>query len=367
MKFNPVTKSIFSALFTKMADLEHRLPKDERERIYYLRDLCRSWNLRHAEIDTEKYFIPELAPTSDNLDATDFDIEEYIKLNGVLLWTIWFSENNYDGVLQIEALENIVREYRRNPLVNDYIAAGEDITNCLQMLLRNYIENPDCPNALLLTTLDEYDKALGSGEELAFGDDSLNYLAMRGELDSLLQLTSTLLALAPGDYSDCYACIINRLIRWHILTDEYEGASILIDMVFADKLTCDLIPKATRIQKILVDEMLMPGSGNPKAAEKTGLKNLAPRDEMVYEACFLLRYSMLVENRSLGEKVLERFAGIVERISTPEKIYYCLAAYEFSGDHAYRDSGLALAKRYDARNGRSFYEPLFSHRKADNS
>ncbi len=366
MKFNPLTKSIFKTLFIKMTRLEHRLPAGEKERIYYLRDLCRTWNRENAEISEDSYFVSGTEPEVWLDEAADFGIEEYIKLNYVLLTIIWFSNNSYDSVLQIEALENIVREYRKTPAVEEYIGSGDDIINCLQMLARNYVENPDCPDELIRETLREYDEKLGPDERLAFADEHLNYLAMRGEFGDLSQLSAALISLPKGNYSDCYACIINRLVRWHMLTGDFQEASVLIDKIFADRLTCDLIPHTTKVQKVVVGERLGQKTGGTKSAEKTALKNLAPRDAMIYEASFLLTYAVHTGNTVLAQAVLSRFEPIIRLVSSPEKVYYCLAAYRASGERVYYDTGLALAKRFDARNGTPFYESMFNESKCLN-
>jgi hypothetical protein len=287
-------------------------------------------------------------------------VEEYIKLNGVLLAIIWFSDNSYDNVLQIEALENVVREYRKDPSVGEYIVF-DDFVNYLQMLVRNYVEHPDCPNDIILKAFEEYDTLLDNGERLAYMDEFLNYRAMRGELGDISETASTILSLPKGEYSDCYACILNRLVRWHLLVDDFQGASMIADKIVAGKLTCDLIPHSTKVQKILIDNVLEhPRRGNTKSAEKTALKNLKPRDAMVFEAYFLLLYARGVNNIDLALTVLERFKDVVELISSPAKVYYCLAAYKVSGERSWYDTGLALAQRFDARNGVPFYAPMFA-------
>ncbi len=359
MKINPITKRIFKSLALKMIGLENHLPKDEKESVAYIASLCRSWNHKNAVIDPEKYFVTQSMYSDKDQQDVDFGLEEFIKLNDALLFTIWLSENTYDNILQIEALENIVREYHKNSEVNDYMESGEDIVSTLQMLVRTYAEHPDCPNGLILTALKEFDDLLGDGEELAFGDESLNYLAMRGEFGGLIEISNKLMELPKGSYSDCYACIVNRLIRWHILNENYETASLLIDKVFYDKLSCDLIPNSTYVQKLLVAKMLDRQDCDFKKLEKAAVKNLTARDVMVYEAYFLLLYSSHTKNLDLANKVIEQFEGVIEAISSPEKVYYCLAAYQVTGDKFFYESGIELARRFDVRNQNAFYVPMF--------
>ena len=335
MRFNPFTKQIYSFLFTKLSGLKEALPKDEKERVHYLIERCKNY-------DTD----PEM------------DLECYIKMNGVILITIWLSNHDYDSSCDIFALENIVREYEKDETVNEFFPPGINYESSYQMLIRNYVEKDEYPTSLIDNMLEKYREFLGKNEQVAYEDEYLNYEFMKGNFLNLNNRSNTILNAPKGEFSDCYACIVNRLIRINIVKNDFEAARKLINKVFDEKLTCDKIPKRTYIQKLLTDYK---SEGKSDLKEKKAFKNLEKNSSEIWEATFLLEYCFLTKNIELGNQVLEQFKDIITACRTPEKVAYCAVAFKITGDKEYYRMGVELADKFDKRNDNSFYSKMFDN------
>lgn len=332
MNFNPLTKSLFKHLFTKISGLKMKLPKDEKGRVELLTTLC----------DEQK-------------EQGDYDVETFVKMNCVILITIWFSNADYDNIYQIKALENIVAEYEKDPDICEFLAIGCNIETCYQMLIRNCVENPDYALTVIEQRLDDYRELLGDKEQLAYEDERFNYEFMSGQAKNIAEQIDKILSLPKGDASDCYACIVNRMIRVCICYGEYTEASKLITKVFDEKLSCDHIPKRTYVQKLLVDYQLEGSPDSLIQSEKTALKKLDTNESELFEASMLLGYAHLAGRTELGEKVIEKFREIGLSSDIPDAVFFCREAFLFTGDEAYAVRAREQALRFDMRNGNTFY------------
>ena len=334
MRVFPITKKIFSFLFTKLSGLKVSLPSNERERVTYLIERCKNYD-----------------------NDPEMDLKCYIKMNGVILITIWFSNQDYNSSCDIFALENIVREYEKDKSVADFFPMGIDYESSLQMLIRNYVERHEYPTSIIENMLEKYKDILGDNEDVAYEDEHLNYEFMKGDFSNLDSRTHIILNSPKGKFNDCYACIINRLVRINIIKNDFEKANELINIIFNKKHTCDKIPKRTYIQKLLVDYKR---EGKSNVAEKKAFKNLDKNKSEIWEAAFLLQYCFLTKNGQFGNHILNQFKEIISECQLPEKVAYCAAAFKLTNDEKYYHMGIELADKLDTRNNNTFYREMFS-------
>jgi|GEM_PF-2775297 len=333
MKFFPVTKKIYSFLFTKLSGLKVSLPSNERERVAYLIERCKNYD-----------------------NDSEMDLKCYIKMNGVILITVWFSNQDYDSSCDIFALENIVREYEKDKSVAEFFPVGIDYESSIQMLIRNYVEKYEYPTNIIESKFEKYKDILGDNEDVAYEDEYLNYEFMKGDFSNLDNRSHIILNSPKGKLSDCYACILNRLVRINIVKNDFEKANELINRIFKKKHTCDKIPKRTYIQKLLVDYKR---NGKSDVTEKKAFKNLDKNISEIWEAAFLLQYCILTKNRQLGHQILNQFKELIPECQLPEKAAYCAAAFKLTDDEEYYRMGIELADKFDTRNDNAFYRKMF--------
>lgn len=333
MKFNPITKKFFSFLFTKLSGLKEPLPRNEKKRVHYLIERCKNYD-----------------------NDPEMSLKSYIKMNGIILITIWFSNHDYDTSYDIFALENIIREYEKDNSIIDFFPPFINYESSYQMLIRNYTERHEYSASLIENMLRKYKDVTGNEEQVAYEDEHLNYEFIKGDFSNLNDRSQIILNSPKGELSDCYACILNRLIRINIIKDNFEAALELINKIFNEKHTCDKIPKRTYIQKLLVDYKL---KGKSDVKEKTALKKLDKNSSEIWEAVFLLEYCRLTQNVQLGNQVLKQFKDIISESQSPDKVAYCATSFKLTGDKEYYHMGIDLADKFDKRNGNTFYRKMF--------
>ncbi|BDR58228.1 hypothetical protein [Xylocopilactobacillus apicola] len=326
MIINRYTKQLFVKFARKVSGNPVKLPAGELNQINYLWEI-----VQNGEPEAEE------------------DYADWIKINSILILSIWFTDLPIPDEKEILPLENIIKNFELGYEVEDYLVGGTTVDGFYQQLIRVYIDNPNYTKEQIENLLAKYQNYLVD-EELAVADERLAWDVRGGRMDGIEDRCRRLLAIAPGERSDCYACIINRLVEDAIIIDQKELALEFTKVIKSEKLACDGVPLKTEVQELYL-------SDSPTSKQINYLnKKVKANAEYLFSASLLLNVAKRLSASKSGAKIMKKYDDFAFESHKVDNFYYLVQAFNLTGDQKYLDHATEIARLHDKRNGNDYYQ-----------